>query len=398
MVSRSVGRAFRYLMMGAAALALALAAGCSRGAAPGSAGAQKGAAGGGAPVKAVKFGAVFILSGNGAAYGTSQKNGLELAREEINAAGGVDGARIDIVYEDSAGDKNQAINAVNKLINTDQVLAIIGPTLSAEMFAAGPVANQLKVPIMGVSNTAKGITAIGPYVFRNSLPEERVIPVTVKRAKEKYNLKRVALMYAKNDDFSVSGAETFKKAFQDNGIQLVATETFNTGDQDFGAQLAKVAAAKPDAVALSCLYNEGALILTQMRQRGMDLPVMGGNGFNSPQVVKIAGKAAEGLMVGSPWYPKKDDPKTKAFVEAYTRKYGKPPDQFAAQAYDGLGLFAEALRKAGPNPTRDAFRDALASIRNYHGVTGDFSFDENRDPVMQPTILQIRNGEYVEAN
>jgi len=367
-------------------LALLILAGCSTG--------------GGAPKDAaveIKIGVVATLSGGGADYGVSIKQGLETAQDKINAAGGINGRKISLIIEDSHGDKDEAIKAVQKLINEDRVLAIIGPTNSGEMFAAGPVADKAGVVIMGTSNTAKGIGEIGPYVFRNSLPEDSVIPVTVRKAKEKLGFTRVALLYSANNDWAVSSAKTFEKALQEQGVAIVETQTFTDGDTNFQAQLTRVAAAKPEALAVSALYKESALLLIQARRQGLNLPVMGGNGFNDPELMRIAGEAAEGALVGSPWFAGKADPAVQAFMAEYQKRYNTAPNQFAAQAYDALGIMAEALKAEGAAGDRAKFRDALAAIKDYQGVTGKFSFDQNGNPLMDAMVLQVVNGAYREV-
>jgi branched-chain amino acid transport system substrate-binding protein len=350
-----------------------------------------GSAAGGKPLK---VGAVFILSGNNAGYGLAQRPGVELAVEEINKAGGINGRQIEVTFEDSQGKTEEAVNAVRKLIDKDEVLAIIGPTLSGEMSSAGKVAQEAGVPILGVSTTAQGITDIGNFVFRNSLPEAGVLPHTVGAAKAKYNLKKVAVLWAANDQFSVSGYNTFKEELKKQSIEITTEASFNTGDREFGPQITKVLATKPDALVVSSLYQEAALFMVQARQAGYKGPIIGGNGFNSPKLAEVAKDAAEGSIVGSPWFAGRDDAKVKAFVKAYTEKTGKAPDQFAAQAYDGMKLIAEALKKGGEN--RDKIREALAGIKNYEGVTGKFAFDEKRNPVMTPFVLEIKGGQYVE--
>lgn len=347
--------------------------------------------------ESIKIGAVFILNGSGSAYGQSQQAGLKIALDEINKAGGINGHKVEVLFEDSQGNKDNAINAVQKLIDKDGVLAVIGPTLSAEMFAAGPVANSKGVPILGISTTAKGITDIGNYVFRNSLPEASVLPTVVKTAKEKLNIKNAVLMYDNQDDFSKSGADTFKQAIADNGLTLVDTETFGTKDNDFNTQVTKALAAKPDAVFVSSLYPAGSQVLIQLRAKGYKGPVIGGNGFNSPQVFTIADNAAEGLMVGSPWFSGATSPEATKFVEAYkAANGGKVPDQFAAQAYDGMKLMAVAIKNANTTSNRDKVRDALAAIKDYVGATGKFAFDASRNPVQTPFVLQIQGGKYAE--
>jgi len=366
---------------------LLVISGCSSSAGPG--GGQKDAG-------EIKIGVVAMLSGDGADYGVSIKQGLETARDRINGAGGINGRKISLIIEDSRGDKDQAVKAVQKLINEDRVLAIIGPTNSGEMFVAGPVADKAGVVIMGTSNTVEGIGEIGPYVFRNSLPEENVIPATVRKAKEKFGFTRAALLYSSNNDWAVGSAKTFEKALQEQGVNIVETQTFADGDTDFRAQLTRVAAAKPEALAVSALYRESALLLIQARQQGLNLPVMGGNGFNGPELMKIAGEAAEGALVGSPWFAGRDDPAVQAFVAEYQKRYNAVPNQFAAQSYDALGIMAEALKVEGAGDDRARFRDALAAIKDYQGVTGKFSFDENGNPLMDAVVLEIVNGEYRE--
>jgi branched-chain amino acid transport system substrate-binding protein len=157
--------------------------------------------------------------------------------------------------------------------------------------------------------------------------------------------------------------------------------------------LTKIKATKPDAVFCSALYEEGAVILSQARKMGINQPFVGGNGFNSPKVIDIAKEAANGLVVATPWFADKNDPQVKAFVQKYEKAYGKKPDQFAAQAYDALYIMGEALKKAG-QADRNKMRDALAGIRNYNGVLGKFSFDAERDVVMDPNVLIIKDGKF----
>jgi len=351
--------------------------------------------GGAAGKKPIKIGAVFILTGGNSGYGIAQRAGVELALAEMNKSGGIQGAPLDVIFEDSQGKKDDAINAVRKLIDKDEVVAILGPTLSGEMFGAGPIAEQSGVPILGVSTTAKGITDIGTHVFRNSLPEAGVLPYTVKRAVQTFGLKKVGIMWAANDDFSKSGYDTFKDELAKNQVQVIAEASFSTKDTEFGPQITKIMTANPDAIVISSLYQEAALVMVQARKAGYKGSFIGGNGFNSPALIDVAKDAAEGAIVGSPWYGGRSAPQVTKFVTDYTAKVGKPPDQFAAQAYDGMMLIAEALKKAG-STNREKIRDALASIKGYEGVTGTFSFDANRNPDMQPYVLQIKDGKYTE--
>ena len=346
-----------------------------------------------APVRA-KIGVISIITGQGAAYGEAITNGIKLARDEVNAKGEV---LVDLKIEDSSGKQEQALAAAQKLINSEQVVAIIGPTLSNEMKVAGPEANASGVPIMGTSTTAKGITQIGKFVFRNSLPESQAIPASIGKAVKKYNIRKVALLYGNDDVFTKSGFDTMKEVAEKLKLKILAIEEFQKGQADYKAQLTKIASLKPDAVFCSALYNEGGVILAQARKMGLKVPFVGGNGFNSPKVIEIAKGAAEGLIVATPWFADKNDPKVKAFVAKYEKAYGKKPDQFAAQAYDAFYIMTNALKAAG-TADRAKLRDALAATRNFHGVLGKFSFDAERDVVMTPNVLIVKGGKFTIFN
>jgi len=261
------------------------------------------------------------------------------------------------------------------------------------MKVGGPEANASGVPIMGTSTTAAAGTQIGKYGFRNSLSESLAIPASVRKAVNKYNIRKVAILYGNDDVFTKSGFDSMKKAAQDLRLDILTVETFQKGQADYKAQLTKIKRLSPDAVFCSALYEEGAVILSQARKMGIKVPFVGGNGFNSPKVIEIAKGAAEGLIVATPWFGDKDTPKVKSFVSRYQKAYGKKPDQFAAQAYDALYIMAAALKKAG-KADRNLLRDSLAGIRNFDGVLGKFSFDAERDVVMEPSVLIIKGGRF----
>ncbi len=345
------------------------------------------------PIRAT-IGVISIITGQGAAYGEAITNGINLARDEVNAKGEV---LIDLKIEDSSGKQEQALSAAQKLINSEKVVAIIGPTLSNEMFAAGPEANASGVPIMGTSTTAKGIPQIGKFVFRNSMPESQAIPASVGQAVKKYNIKKVALLYGNDDAFTKSGFDTMKEVAEKLKLNIVTIQEFQKGQADYKAQLTKIASLKPDAVLCSALYNEGGVILAQARKMGLKVPFVGGNGFNSPKVIEIAKEAAEGLIVATPWFGEKNDPKVNAFSAKYVKAYGKKPDQFAAQAYDAFYIMTNALKAAGA-ADRAKLRDALAATRNFQGVVGTFSFDAERDVVMTPNVLIVKGGKFAIFN
>ncbi|HEX5465984.1 MAG TPA: ABC transporter substrate-binding protein [Candidatus Limnocylindrales bacterium] len=345
--------------------------------------------GGGAAVEA-KIGAVLSLTKAAAVYGKTQQNGLELAVKDVNAKGAV---KIDLQIEDDASDPATGITAFQKLINQDQVAAIIGPTLSNTATSTDPIAQKAGVPVLGISNTASGITDIGDFIFRDSLTEAQVIPQTISTAKAKYSLTKVAVLYGQDDAFTKSGYDVFSQALKDGGVTVTDTETFSKGDKNFNAQLTKAIGTAPDALVVSALADEGTLILQQARQAGFTGPIIGGNGFNSPAVITNGGQAAEGLVVGAAWNQASDIPANKTFISEYTAAYGSPPDQFAAQAYAGVEILAAAIEAAG-SADRTAIRDALGTVKDLDTPLGSFSFTSSRDAQAPAAVQVVQNGTF----
>ena len=325
----------------------------------------------------IKIGAAEALTGPAAKYGVAIKNGFTLAADEINAAGGVNGNKLALIIEDEQGKKEEAINVFKKLIFQDKVLMVFGPTLSNSAFAADPIANASKIVVFGTSNTADGITGIGPYVFRNSVMESDVLPVTTKAAVKHFGLKKVAVIYGNDDAFTKSGYDVFKTTLEAQKIQVTDTETYAKGDVDFKAQLTKIKATNPDAIVCSCLAEEAANIILQTRTLGMKQPFIGGNGFNSPKLFEIAREAADNTIMGSPWSSENGTPANKAFIAAYKAKFNAEPDQFAAQAYDAMHIVASALGKIKLTGSLDKDREALRTVLpavKIDGATGKFAF------------------------
>jgi branched-chain amino acid transport system substrate-binding protein len=335
----------------------------------------------------IRIGVAEALSGGAAQYGVSIRNGFELAVDEINGAGGINGNRIALVVEDEQGKKDEAINAFKKLIFQDKVLMLFGPTLSNSAQAADPIAQAAKIVVFGTSNTADGITSIGDHVFRNSVTEADVLPVTIRTAAKSAGIRKVAVLYGNDDVFTKSGYDNFRKALEDAHIPVTTTETFAKGDVDFKAQLTKIKASSPDALVLSALIAEGAPIMVQARQIGLNVPVIGGNGMNSVKVFDLAKGASDGLWVGSPWSIENRTPENNSFIVAYTKKFSAPPDQFAAQAYDAMHIAAAALKSVKLTgdlaKDREAVQAALPPVK-WTGATGPFKFRRALDKSGKP--------------
>ena len=293
----------------------------------------------------IPIGIGVAQTSNVALFGQEQVIGARIAEKQLNAAG-VSGTPIRLVLQDTGGDEAGAINAFQNLINRDKVVAIVGPTLSQQAFSADPIANRLKVPVLGPSNTAKGIPQIGEYIGRVSAPVARVAPNAVKQAlKQNPKIKRVAVLYAQNDAYSTSETGTFQEAVKSHGLQLVTVQKFMTTDTDFTTQATAVLGAKVELVIISGLAADGGNLAKQLRQLGYKGIIVGGNGFNTANVFPVCGKDCDGILVAQAYSPEVKNPANTAFVNEYRKQYKKDPPQFSAQAYAAVQVIVEALRK-----------------------------------------------------
>jgi branched-chain amino acid transport system substrate-binding protein len=341
-----------------------------------------------------KLGAALSMTGAAATYGQSQKNGLEAATEDVNASGSLQGIKLELLVEDDATSKEQGINVFQRFINTDKVSVIIGPTLSTTATAADPLSQQAKVPVLAISNTSPtGITDIGDYIWRDSLTEAQVVPGAVKKAKAKLGFKTAAVLYGNDDVFTKAGYDVMKKALADETVTVVDTQTFAKPDRDFSAQLTAIKGKKPDILVVSALADNAAAIVAQARQLGYAGPILGGNGFNSPAFIKNAGPAAEGVLVGTSWNSASTAPANQRFKELM-QKRGTNPDQFSAQAYSGVLIIAEAVRKAGYKTGRDDIKNGFAQVKDLDTPLGKFSFTPSRDAQHEPAVQQVKDGKF----
>jgi len=343
----------------------------------------------------VKIGALFGLSGDIAtSYGQAQKRGAELAVSEVNESKYLGaGRQLTVVMADAGPGADTAVSAITRLIEVDNVSAIIGPTLSSQAFKADPVAQNHRIPVIAVSNTVPGITQMGDYIFRSSLPESTVIGGTIKAAASQLRVAKIAYLWGKDDDYTIAGYHAFKDAVSKNGLKVMADETFSRGDTDFIPQLERIIERGPDAILVSALAKEAAVIIIQARSLGYTGIIIGGNGFNSMDVIKQAGSDAEGVMAGTAWNIASINPRNLEFISAYQKAFGLKPDQFAAQAYTGTWLLANAIRGAG-NGDPAAIRDALAGISNFTTPMGSFSFTIDREPVHPAVVQIVKNGRF----
>lgn len=339
---------------------------------------------------AAKIGFTAALTGGAAAYGKSEEEGVRLAVEEINKKGDFP---IDLLVEDTKAVPADSMNATKKLIQ-EKVSLIIGPMTSNEAKAAGPIIQNAKVPSLEISVTAENITDIGDCIFRNSVPESKNIPQTVKKTHKLLGYKTAAILYAHDNEQHVTAQKYFQKTMEEEGVQVIDVETFGSKDSEYSAQLTNIQHKAPDVIVVCSYYQEGSRILKKMREMGMNQPVLGDNGFVSPELGKMAGAAADNVYVSSMWSADRKDEKVQKFVENYTKAYGRAPDQFAASAYDGVYMAMDAMQRAGTTTDHKKIRDALAQMKDFKGVCGTFSFDEKRDPVVDLILMKMQDGKF----
>jgi branched-chain amino acid transport system substrate-binding protein len=342
----------------------------------------------------VKIGAALSMTGPAAAYGANQKVGIQAAVDEINKSGALKDVVLEAVIEDDASTKEQGIAVFQRFINKDRVAAIIGPTLSNTAYATNPLAQQAKVPVVAVSNTApKGITDIGDYIWRVSLTEAQVIPGALKTLQGKLGFKTAAVLYGNDDAFTQAGYAVMKSALADLKLQVAGEQTFAKPDRDYNAQLTQLIGLKPDILVVSALIENASGIVAQARQLGWTGPIFGGNGFNNPALIKNAGPAAEGVYVGTAWNRSSTDEANQKFLASMKAK-GVDPDQFATQAYVGVLVVAEAIKQSGMKGGRDDLKAGFAKVKGLATPLGKFSFLPNRDGDHTPAVQVVKDGKF----
>jgi branched-chain amino acid transport system substrate-binding protein len=337
------------------------------------------------------IGAVFDLTGAAGAYGDGQKNGLQLGQDYVDKNGRI---RLTFDIQDAATQKSQAVNLFQTFSSGGKVVAIVGPTLSSEAFAADPVAVSAGMPVLGISNTANGVTALGGCVFRNSLTEAAVVPHALREVIQRYDVKTAAIIYGNDDAFTKTDYEVAKAALEKQNIKVVATQTFSKGDVDFQPQLTAIKAANPDLLFVGALAAEAGHIVADAHTLGIKTHVVGGNGLNSPLVYGLSGGAADGIVVGAAWAIGAHTPGNADFVNAYRVRFEKDPDQFAAQAFAAAQIMENVLGSAKSLSPKDVC-DAMKSMKPVNTVLGTFSFDSNRDATGEGVVLMVHGGRFV---
>jgi branched-chain amino acid transport system substrate-binding protein len=347
----------------------------------------------------IKIGADLELTGGQASYGSSALKGIQLAAEEINNAGGINGKKIEIVQADDASKPEESTRAAQKLISQDKVVAIIGTSTSTNTLAAVQVVQDKKIPMITPTATNAKVTVnngkVNSYVFRACFIDPFQGSVMANFATQNLKAKTAVVYIDTSSDYSKGLAKSFEETFKKNGGQILSEESYQQNDSDFKVVLTRIKERNPDVIYVPGYYNEVGKIVKQAREMGIKAPFMGGDGWDAPQLVDIAGKENLNNTFISNHYAADDpDPVIQKFVSAFKTKYGSAPDGFAVLGYDAMNMLADAIKRAGSaEPSK--IRDALEATKDFKAVTGTLTLDQNHDPIKAATILEFKDGKEV---
>jgi len=380
-------------MLRTARCALGLAIAVLAAAVPLACGPRQGGGSGAARVDAIKVGHFASLTGDTATFGQSTDRGIRMAVAEVNAAGGVLGRPIEVVTEDDRSVTEEARSAAQKLIQRDQVVALLGEVASSRSLAAAPEAQRAGVPMISPASTNPRVTEVGDAIFRTCFIDPFQGAVMARFAFEDLKARRVAILFDFKQDYSVGLADFFRKTFQQLGGEIVADERYTSGDIEFRAQLTTIRGAAPDAIFVPGYYTEVGLIAKQARELGISVPLLGGDGWDSEKTLEIGGTAVEGDYFSTHYAADSDDPRVRDFVKRYQEQHGQVPDAMAALGYDAARILADALTRAGKTDG-PALRDAIASTKDFAGVTGRITIDPQRNAMKDAVVLKIDGGRF----
>ncbi len=337
----------------------------------------------------IKLGSIGPLTGPYAVYGGDCKNGIELAVNEINAAGGINGQNLELIAEDDEGLAEKSVSAYKKLVTKDGVKLVLGSLTSGCAIAITPLAQAQKVVQIAPAATAPALTDAGNFIFRACYDDPFQGTVGGKFAAESLGAKKAAILYDIGNDYSVGLTENFKASFEANGGSIVSLESYSTGDKDFNAQLTKIKNAEPDVVYLPDYYGTVALIVKQLRAQGINTPIVGADGWDG--LTENAGTEVLGGYYSNHYAADSTEPKVQNFVKNYKEKYSLTPTAFAALGYDSVYMLKDAIAKAGSTDS-EAVRAALETTDGDY-VTGHLTFNEKHNPVKGAVIVELVQGE-----
>src|SRR5271154_6482418 len=341
----------------------------------------------------IKVGEFASMTGSEATFGQSSHKGTALAIDDLNAAGGVLGKKLELLMEDDQSQAGQPATVVRKLISRDGVVAILGEVASSRSLEAAPICQENKIPMISPSSTNPKVTETGDYIFRVCFIDPFQGTVMANFSLNTLHLKNVAVLTDVKSDYSLGLAKFFKESFANGGGKIIAEENYSGGDKDFNAQLTAIKAQNPDGIFVPGYYTEVGLICLQARQLGITVPIFGGDGWESSALVSIGGAAMEGCYFSTHFSPQDTTPAVQSFVKEFQAKYNETPDAMAALGYDSAMILADAMKNAGTTDGAKV-RDALAAEKDFPGVTGRITIDSNRNASKPAVILTIKNGQF----
>jgi branched-chain amino acid transport system substrate-binding protein len=353
-------------------------------------------AGSAAAGNTVKIGFLGALTGDVAMFGKPTLEGMKMAAEELNAAGGINGKKIEIVEADNRGDKQEGASVTQKFITRDGVVAIVGDPTTGITKVAAPIAQKAQVVLLSAGATGPGVVENGDFIYRDTLLDSVAIPACIDFFANDLKYKKVAVITSDNNDYSVGFSQTFRDAAKGKGIEIVADEKVKDGDKDFSAQITNIKGKNPDVIFFSGYYTEGALIMKEARKQGLKANMFGGDGLFSPKFIELGGAAVEGSMSALGFSPEQASPTTAKFVDSFKKKFnGAEPGLFDAQGYDAVMLLADAMKRAQSNDPK-VFKTALGQTKAFDGVSGTITIRANREPIKTPlALLEVKGGKYV---
>jgi len=330
------------------------------------------------------------------AFGLYEQQGMELAVKDINDAGGVLGRKLNLTYEDTASDKTQAQSIMQNFVSDSSIVAVVGPTSSAEAFAADPAAMTAKLPVIAISDNSDGVPQIGPYLHRISIAEAPLDAGVVDQTLNALNYKKVAIMYAQTDPFATSGFKAFQAELQKQKVTITEVVPYDPTNPDLTPQLRKIKGENPDAVFVAAYGDDGATILRQAAQVGLKVPFIGNAAFNSPKLIAAAGDAANGLIIGTQWDASDNSGNNGKFLSEYKKAYNRDAGNFAAMAYNGVYLVKMAIEKSG-DASRAGVQKGFLELDGYTLLGSPVKFVDIgnglRDSASEkPIMLQVQNG------
>ena len=341
----------------------------------------------------IKIGEFGSLTGDNASFGISQNNGVQMAAEEINAAGGVLGKKIELIVEDNQTKQGETTTIARKLISQDHVVAVIGEVASSKSLEAAPICQASKVPQIATAATNPRVTQTGDYIFRVCFTDDFQAVVIARFVLEKLKLNKVAFMTDVKQDYSVGLSNIAKDYLTKNGATIVKEQSYSSGDKDFRAQLTDLKAAAPDVIIITGYYPEAALIAKQARQFGIKATLVGGDGWDGSSLITVGGKAIEGSYFSNHFSVEDTSPLVQTFVQKYKQKYNVTPDAFAALGYDAMKLLADAITRAGA-PDPEKIRAAIQDTESFPGVSGKITIGKDRNAQKSAVIITIKDGAY----